>query len=107
MKPLLTRENRPLLDQLAWSNVLLAFDFDGTLAPIVANRHRAAMRARTARLFAAVCARYPSAVISGRGTADVGIGVRAPPVAVVVDEKFATNRGQVAEEIDQRLAPHG
>lgn len=71
MKALLTRENRPLLDQLAWSNVLLAFDFDGTLAPIVANRHRASMRARTARLLATVCERYPSAVISGRARADV------------------------------------
>jgi trehalose 6-phosphate phosphatase len=71
MKALLTRENKALLDQLAWSNVLLAFDFDGTLAPIVANRHQAAMRARTARLFATVCERYPSAVISGRAKADV------------------------------------
>jgi trehalose 6-phosphate phosphatase len=72
MKPLLSRENRVLLDQLAWSNVLLAFDFDGTLAPIVPNRHEAAMRARTARLFTAVCERYPSAVISGRAKSDVG-----------------------------------
>jgi trehalose 6-phosphate phosphatase len=71
MKALLSRENRVLLDQLAWSNVLLAFDFDGTLAPIVANRHQAAMRARTARLFTSVCERYPSAVISGRAKADV------------------------------------
>ncbi|MEO5822647.1 MAG: trehalose-phosphatase [Vicinamibacteraceae bacterium] len=71
MKALLSRENRVLLDQLAWSNVLLAFDFDGTLAPIVANRHQAAMRARTAKLFATVCERYPSAVISGRAKADV------------------------------------
>jgi trehalose 6-phosphate phosphatase len=71
MKALLTRANKALLDQLAWSNVLMAFDFDGTLAPIVANRHDAAMRARTARLFASLCERYPSAVISGRAKADV------------------------------------
>ncbi len=71
MKALLSRQNRVLLDQLAWSNVLLAFDFDGTLAPIVANRHQAAMRARTARLLTTVCERYPSAVISGRAKADV------------------------------------
>jgi trehalose 6-phosphate phosphatase len=71
MKALLSPANRVLLDQLAWSNVLLAFDFDGTLAPIVANRHEAAMRGRTARLFTEVCARYPSAVISGRAKADV------------------------------------
>jgi len=71
VKALLARENRELIDQLAFANVLLAFDFDGTLAPIVADRHRAAMRPETARLFARVCERYPSAVISGRAKADV------------------------------------
>lgn len=68
---LLAKENAELLAQLAWSRVLLGFDFDGTLAPIVTNRDRAAMRPETAELFAAVCDRYPCAVISGRSKADV------------------------------------
>jgi trehalose 6-phosphate phosphatase len=34
----------------AWSNVLLAFDYDGTLAPLVAAPHRARMRVSTRRL---------------------------------------------------------
>jgi trehalose 6-phosphate phosphatase len=51
--------------------VLLAFDFDGTLAPIVRAPGEARMRARTATLFAALCARTPCAVISGRDAADV------------------------------------
>jgi trehalose 6-phosphate phosphatase len=59
------------LAQIAWSRVLLAFDFDGTLAPIVADRGSAAMRARTAELLARTCALYPCAVISGRSKADV------------------------------------
>jgi trehalose 6-phosphate phosphatase len=84
MKALLTRENRVLLDQLAWSNVLLAFDFDGTLAPIVADRDRAEMRPRTARLFAKVCERYPSAVISGRAKADVARRLGAAPVRFLI-----------------------
>ena len=66
MRDLLARVNAGVLQQLAWSRALLAFDFDGTLAPIVADRDRAAMRARTRRLFERVCARYPVAVISGR-----------------------------------------
>jgi trehalose 6-phosphate phosphatase len=71
MKYLLSRENIELLAQIAWSNVLLAFDFDGTLAPIVANRDEAEMRVGTAELFTTLCCMYPCAVISGRSQADV------------------------------------
>lgn len=72
MRDLLAQANAGVLDQIAWSNTLLAFDFDGTLAPIVADRDRASMRARTRRLFEAVCRLYPVAVISGRSMRDVG-----------------------------------
>lgn len=68
---LLAKTNGEMLAQLAWSRILLGFDFDGTLAPIVADRDRAVMRDDTAALFAAVCRRYPCAVISGRSKADV------------------------------------
>lgn len=68
---LLTRENRDLLAQLAWSPALLAFDFDGTLAPIIAERDDAVMRPATAALFSKVCLTFPVAVISGRARADV------------------------------------
>ena len=81
MKHILAPANVGVLAQLAWSRVLLAFDFDGTLAPIVEDRDQAAMRATTRALLAAACELYPSAVISGRGQRDVaarlrGIGVR-------------------------------
>jgi trehalose 6-phosphate phosphatase len=71
MRHLLSRDGRELLAQLASTHVLLAFDFDGTLAPIVSDREGARMRASTARLFARVAAAYPVAVISGRARADV------------------------------------
>lgn len=71
MKHILSRGHVELLAQLAWSRVLLAFDFDGTLAPIVADRDRAAMRKRTHKLLATVCELYPCAVISGRARHDV------------------------------------
>lgn len=51
--------------------MLLAFDFDGTLAPIVADRSAARMRRRTRRLLAELCALYPCAVISGRRRDDL------------------------------------
>jgi trehalose 6-phosphate phosphatase len=71
MKHLLAGPGRQLLAQLAYSNVLLAFDFDGTLAPIVADRGEARMRARTASLLTEVARAYPCAVISGRARRDV------------------------------------
>jgi trehalose 6-phosphate phosphatase len=71
MKYVLASGNVDLLAQLAWSQVLLAFDFDGTLAPIVRDRDRAQMRPRTRRLFARICDSYPCAVISGRSHSDV------------------------------------
>jgi trehalose 6-phosphate phosphatase len=71
MRYILSAENVDLLAQLAWSQVLLAFDFDGTLAPIVRDRDRAQMRPRTRQLFRRLCDSYPCAVISGRSHSDV------------------------------------
>ena len=45
MRDILSRAGREVLQQFAWSNVLLAFDYDGTLAPIVRDPNKAAMRA--------------------------------------------------------------
>jgi len=41
-----------------------------------------------------------------RGARDLGIGVPANPIPVVVDEKVAAMRVEVAEEVDERLASH-
>lgn len=81
MRRLLARAHADVLAQLAWANVLVALDFDGTLAPIVEDRDRARMRASTRDLLSAVCERYPCAVISGRSRDDVvgrldGVAVR-------------------------------
>ncbi len=54
----------------AWSNVLLAFDYDGTLAPLVNARARAAMRLSTRRLLKRASELYPCVVISGRAQGD-------------------------------------
>ena len=74
--PPLAREPRAARRSWRWSNVLLAFDFDGTLAPIVADRHEAAMRARTAQLFATVCELLPVRGHLGAGQADVARRLR-------------------------------
>lgn len=70
MRHVLGRRGREVLRQFAWSNVLLAFDYDGTLAPIVRDPERAEMRVSTRRVLGEVARLYPCIVISGRGRAD-------------------------------------
>ena len=67
---LFNRANRTLLETFAWSNVLLAFDFDGTLAPLVDAPARATMRASTKRMLKRASELYPCVVITGRARAD-------------------------------------
>jgi len=67
---LFSRPNHDLLEMFAWSNVLLAFDYDGTLAPLVAAPAQATMRTSTQRLLSRVSQLYPCVVITGRARAD-------------------------------------
>ena len=71
MRYLFGRAHRDVLEQFARSRTLLAFDYDGTLAPIVRDPERAEMRPSTRRLLGAVARAYPCVVISGRSRADV------------------------------------
>ncbi|MBS2017478.1 MAG: trehalose-phosphatase [Deltaproteobacteria bacterium] len=84
MRHILAHANVDVLAQLAWARVLLAFDFDGTLAPIVDDRDGAKMRARTSRLFTKVCSLYPCAVISGRSQKDVASRLEGAQVKYVI-----------------------
>jgi trehalose 6-phosphate phosphatase len=63
MEPVLESE---LLSAVAAADVLVAFDFDGTLAPLVDDPAQAALRSGTRHLLAELAQRYPCAVISGR-----------------------------------------
>ena len=56
---LFSRPNHDLLEMFAWSNVLLAFDYDGTLAPLVNAPAHATMRASTRRLLRRASKLYP------------------------------------------------
>jgi trehalose 6-phosphate phosphatase len=76
----LAKRHRQTLAAFASSNVLVALDFDGTLAPIVSDHTRARMRTRTRRLLAAVARRYPCVVISGRARHDLSRLVGGVPV---------------------------
>jgi len=81
MKNILSRSNREVLAQFVWSNMLLAFDYDGTLAPIVADPAQAKMRPETRELLWELTKLTRVIVISGRAQPDAlkklrGAGVR-------------------------------
>ncbi len=84
MMDLLSRDCTEVLAQMAGARVLLGFDFDGTLAPIVDERDAAQMRTPTAALFATVCGLYPCVVISGRSRRDVRSRLAGAAVRSVV-----------------------
>jgi trehalose 6-phosphate phosphatase len=71
MRYLLARDSRPVVTRLARERTLCAFDFDGTLSPIVEHPDRAAMRVKTRKLLHSLAALYPCIIVSGRARADV------------------------------------
>lgn len=71
MPDICSTSHLPVLAAFASSNVLLAFDYDGTLAPIVPIPSRARMRRETRQLLIRVARVYPCVVISGRRLDDV------------------------------------
>ncbi len=71
MIPLFSPAGRAALARLADARTILAFDFDGTLAPIVAARDAAGMPIALRQSLQALAARTPVAVISGRALADL------------------------------------
>lgn len=113
MKRLLSRDHGDVLAQVAWSRVLVAFDFDGTLAPIVSDRNEARMRPQTRELFSKVCSLYPCAVISGRGQADVRSRLGSASVEYVIGnhglepgaglEKFETEIARARALLEKSL----
>ncbi|MGH9661974.1 MAG: trehalose-phosphatase [Bryobacteraceae bacterium] len=73
-----------MLSVFARSNALVAFDFDGTLAPIVRNPDEACMRPQTKTLLKRLCSLYPCMVISGRSRLDVRSRLRGTALRYVI-----------------------
>jgi trehalose 6-phosphate phosphatase len=100
VKHLLSPRNLPVLERFAWSRVLLAFDFDGTLAPIVVDPAAAQMRARTRELLVRAAGLYPTVVLSGRTRADTRRRVSGVPLQEVIG-----NHGAEVGVGDPAIAP--
>lgn len=102
MQYLLSAACRPLLRQLASERTLCAFDFDGTLAPIVAHPDLVGMRQRTRVLLTRLAERYPCVIISGRARADVAARIEGVPVTRVIGNhggETETNTGEIRDRI--------
>lgn len=73
-----------VLRRLAEEGTWVALDFDGTLAPIVRERARAAMSARTRDTLRLLAETYPTVIVSGRARADVAGRLGGAPVKLVL-----------------------
>ncbi|WP_242342442.1 trehalose-phosphatase [Anaeromyxobacter terrae] len=76
--------SRPAVAALAHDRALLAFDFDGTLAPIVDEPGRARMRPDTRALLRVAALLYPCVVVSGRSRADLAPRLEGVPLVAWV-----------------------
>jgi trehalose 6-phosphate phosphatase len=109
MTDLFTKTALCHLREVAQNKPLVAFDFDGTLAPIVPVPSTAAMQHTTRKLMIAVAKRYPTVVISGRLRADVKRRLTGIPLRAIVGNhgmelKPGMNR-PFAKEWQAHLAP--
>lgn len=71
MKPFWSPDGQAALQRLAQGHPLLAFDFDGTLAPIVARPDDARVPLAISQRLAQLAERRPVAIITGRSIEDV------------------------------------
>lgn len=98
---ILSARHLPSLAQFAASNVLVAFDYDGTLAPIAPTPAAARMRPATRRLLAAVARRYPCVVLSGRPLEDLTRRLRRVPVWHLLGDHGFESSG-----VRRKMSPH-
>jgi len=101
MRDVLHRRHRAALTRFVASGpdggprnrlILLAFDYDGVLAPLVKKPSGAHMRPRTRALLARLARRYPVAVVSGRAWKDVAAFVGGLVPTIVGNHGFELGR---------------
>lgn len=83
LRSILSPNGKRVVARFARSRVLVAFDYDGTLAPIATTPASAGMRERTQQLLSRVAALYPCAIVSGRAYADLASRVAGLPVRLL------------------------
>ncbi|MBZ5633957.1 MAG: trehalose-phosphatase [Acidobacteriia bacterium] len=104
MQYLLSRASRSILKRLARKPILCAFDFDGTLSPIVERPDRARMRVQTRKLLRRLTAVYPCVIVSGRARADVLGKLGGVKVARVIGNHGAETESTARKRRNRRVA---
>lgn len=106
MKYLLAKDSLAIVQRLAQERTLCAFDFDGTLAPIVDHPDQAVLRVRTRNLLRRLAALYPCIIVSGRARADLLGKLRGVHVSRVIGNHGAETATTIESrhQIDQWLA---
>lgn len=83
MKYLLSPDGLRALDKLCRTQSLFAFDFDGTLAPIVSRRADAVIPASTLHLLKQLRSLVPVAIVSGRHLKDLRARLTVRPTYMI------------------------
>ncbi len=105
MKPILDYTHQPALDAFFASDTLLAFDYDGTLAPIVSDPDSATMRQITRELLVECSRRYPTILLTGRARIDVIRFVAGIPLQGIIGNHGSEGFGaRPPGSIAQRVA---
>jgi trehalose 6-phosphate phosphatase len=106
MNYLLSKTALPIVTRLAKERTLCAFDFDGTLSPIVEHPDQAGMRVHTRNLLRRLAPLYPCIVVSGRARADVLDKLSGVNVSQVIGNHGAETGTTIEprQQIDQWLA---
>jgi len=113
MKHLFTPEGERALRDVMHLRPLLAFDFDGTLAPIVARPDEARVPGPVSLGLAALARDLPIAIITGRSVADVRPRLGFEPRFVIGNhgaedpvEPRPTHESQALDALRRRIAAH-
>jgi len=113
MRHLLTPEGERALQAVMRLRPLLAFDFDGTLAPIVARPDEARVPESVSQGLAELARDLPVAIITGRSVADVRTRLGFEPQYVIgnhgAEDPNLPRQAQDSQPLDalrQRIAAH-
>lgn len=103
MQSIFSPDNRALLSRFASNGSLLAFDFDGTLVPLVSEPDAAKIKPRTRRLLADLASRRPCIVVSGRSRSDVRGRLPGVPLAEFIGN-HGIEPGSSSRAVAKRIA---